>query len=137
MIPRSMQVFGLSMLSFLVMDFLWLGFVVKNFNLRQLADIGRIENGDFQLNYGAAVAAYFLMGLSVPAMLDPRVTQANSLPEVFGWGALCGLIIYGIFDFTNWAILKGYPPAFVAADIAWGTFLYGCVAVLVKKILPL
>lgn len=134
--PRSVKVFCLSMLAFLVLDFFWLGFVVKDFNLRQLAEIGRIEGGDFQLNYAAAGAAYLLMGLSVPLLLDPRIREARSLLGAFVWGALGGLVIYGIFDFTNWAILRGYPAAFALADMAWGTSLYGIVAVMVKKLLP-
>ena len=39
----------LALILFGVFDFIWLGYVVKDFNMRQLAEIGRIENGVFLL----------------------------------------------------------------------------------------
>lgn len=115
----------LSLLLVLVGDFIWLGFVMKDFNLRQLASIGRIENGSFQLLLWPAAIAYLLMAGSLALFSVPRASASGSGIEAFAWGAALGLFVYGIFDMTNLAILKDYPLAFAAADIAWGTFLYG------------
>lgn len=109
------------------LDFLWLGFVVKDFNLRQLGSIGRVENGNFQLLLGPAAGAYVLMAASLALFSVPRAAAAASGWGAFGWGAALGLVIYGIYDLTNLAILKGYPAAFAAADMAWGTVLYATV----------
>jgi uncharacterized membrane protein len=35
-------------------------------------------------------------------------------------GALLGLVIYGGYDLTNLAILKGWPLGLSLLDIAWG-----------------
>ena len=115
----------------LVLDFLWLGFVVKDFNLGQLSLIGRIENGKFDLLMWPAGLAYLLMALSVALFSAPRAAVSGSGFEAFFWGAALGLVIYGVFDMTNLAILKNYPVLFAAADMAWGTFLYGLVTWLV------
>lgn len=112
---------------FIVFDFLWLGFVMKDFNLRQLAEIGRIENGDFNIQYAAAVGAYFFMALAVAFFVLPQLSVRSGFLSIFMRGALMGLVLYGVYDMTNLAILKSYPLAFVAADMAWGTFLYGLV----------
>ena len=44
-----------------------------------------------------------------------------------------GLIIYGIFDFTNLAIFERYSVGVGLADVAWGTFLFTLVTYLTKK----
>lgn len=119
---------------FIVFDFVWLGFVMKDFNMRQLADIGRIENGIFQMNYGAAAITYVLMSLAVSVFVLPRLSAKNSALKAFGFGSLLGLMIYGVFDMTNLAILKHYPLDFIAPDIAWGGIVFGLVSVLTHKI---
>lgn len=123
--------FAISVPLVLGLDFLWLGFVMKDFNLRQLAQIGRIEDGQFQLLLWPAVIAYLLMAGSLALFSIPRAQAAGSGLEAFAWGLALGLFIYGIFDMTNLAILRGYPLPFAAADIAWGTFLYGAITWLV------
>ncbi|MBK8201677.1 MAG: DUF2177 family protein [Bdellovibrionales bacterium] len=134
--PRQLvklRQFFVALVLFAVFDFFWLGFVMKDFNMRQLAEIGRIENGIFQMYYPAALATYLLMALAVPLYVLPKLTRQDSLLKVFSSGAILGLIIYGVFDMTNLSILKDYPLAFVAPDIAWGAFIFGLVSVLTLK----
>lgn len=107
---------------------------MKDFNMRQLSEIGRIENGVFQMNYVAASITYLLMALSLPFYVLPQLKKQDSLSKVFFSGAMLGLIIYGVFDMTNVAILKGYPIAFVAPDMAWGAVVFGLVTVLTSKL---
>jgi uncharacterized membrane protein len=125
--------FGLALGLFLVLDFLWLGVLMKNFNARQLAEIGRFKDGSFDVLYAPAVGAYLLMALAVAVFVMPRVSE-STYGQTFLLGALLGLIVYGIFDFTNLAILRGYPLTFALVDMAWGTFVFGAVTVLVKAI---
>lgn len=123
--------FALSFVASIVLDSIWLGFVMKDFNLRQLAAIGRIENGAFQLSYPPAVVAYVLMALALSLFAIPAAEASDSALQAFGWGAVLGLVVYGIFDMTNLAILKDYPPAFAMVDMAWGTFQFGLITWLV------
>jgi uncharacterized membrane protein len=128
------KAFGISLLAFVVLDFLWLGFVVKKFNLQQLAEIGRIENGDFSLLYLPAGLAYVFMAALVTFFVLPKIAADASWLSVFGWGALMGLLVYGVFDMTNLAILKNYPIPFLVADMAWGTFVFAIVSVITWKL---
>ena len=44
-------------------------------------------------------------------------------------GALLGLIIYGVYDFTNLAVFgKAYGIKLATADLCWGTFVMGTSA---------
>lgn len=36
-------------------------------------------------------------------------------------GAILGLVAYGTFELTSWAVMRDWHPALVAADMAWGT----------------
>lgn len=126
--------FSVALISFLILDFVWLGFIVKDFNLRQLANIGRIENGQFDLAYFPAFLIYVLMALAVVIFVLPKVAGEASVVWPFLWGALLGLIVYGVYDLTNLAILKNYPLHFALLDIAWGTVVFGVVTVITVKI---
>lgn len=128
-----MKAFFASYAAFVVLDFLWLGFVVKEFNLRQLAALGRIENGEFRVLYPAAAVVYILMSLAVVLFVLPRFDETSALWYKFVLGATMGLIVYGVFDFTNLAILKDYPLPFIAADMAWGCFVFGAVTLIADK----
>jgi uncharacterized membrane protein len=126
--------FFISFFSFLALDFLWLGFVMKKFNLEQLAELGRIQNGNFQIQYGAASVVYILLPSAVTFFVLPKLNADSNLMTTFLWGAFMGLIIYGVYDMTNLSVLKNYPLAFSVADLAWGTFVFGLVSALTWKI---
>lgn len=126
--------FFVALIAFTVLDFAWLGFVVKDFNMRQLADIGRIENGEFKMLYIPAGLTYVLMAIAVSFFILPRIEASTPYWQTFLCGALMGLIVYGVFDMTNLAILKNYPLPFVFADIAWGCFVFGAVTLIARSI---
>ena len=48
---------------------------------------------------------------------------------------ILGLCIYGVFDFTNYAIFKNYNMFIGALDMLWGGILYYVVTWLTYKIL--
>ncbi|MGE4131598.1 MAG: DUF2177 family protein [Bdellovibrionales bacterium] len=118
----------------ITLDYLWLGYVVKPFNLSQLSEIGRISNGQFNIWLPGALMAYALMALVLMVFVIPLCAD-KSLLETAALGALMGFCVYGIFDMTNAAILKNYPMLFAFADMAWGTFLFGATAVTLKYFL--
>lgn len=112
----------------MVLDFVWLGLIVKDFNLRQLAPIGRIENGKFDILVWPVIVVYLIMAISLVLFSIPKSASASSNLEAWLWGAALGFSVYGVYDLTNLAILKNYPLTFALVDVAWGTFLYGTVS---------
>ena len=95
----------------LALDALWLGVVAKAFYQKQ---IGALMG---QTNTPAAALVYLLLVAGVVLFVLPH---AKTAPQALLWGALFGLITYGIYDFTNLAILKNWPLAVSLADMAWG-----------------
>ena len=49
-------------------------------------------------------------------------------------GAFFGLVVYGVFDFTNHAILDNYSLPLAIMDTIWASILCGTTTYLVKKL---
>jgi len=49
-------------------------------------------------------------------------------------GSLFGFTVYGIYDFTNHAVMKNWPLTVSVLDIIWGSFLCGTISFLGKLI---
>ena len=104
-------------IGFVILDGIWLGLVMKDFYRTQLAPIGRIVDGAFVPVWSAAALVYVLLGLGVAVFVVPR---AHSVGQAGAFGALFGLVVYGVYDLTNYSTLKDWPVQLTIADIVWG-----------------
>jgi uncharacterized membrane protein len=117
-----------SMVIMAVIDFLWLGFVVSGFYMRQLAGIARIEGGKFAPIYSSAGVVYVVMALALVLFAMPKVAEHDPWYVAAGWAALLGFCIYATYDFTNHATLLNWPVPFMVADIFWGAAQFAITA---------
>jgi uncharacterized membrane protein len=46
--------------------------------------------------------------------------------------AVLGLIVYGVYDLTNYSVFSKWSFKVAIIDIVWGTFLCGAVGTLTK-----
>lgn len=111
-----------SLVTLIVMDLLWLGFIMRSFYQTQLAQLlaptpNWYAAGLFYLLYTAGVM-YF-------AVLP---NAAKGLSTVALQAALLGLFAYGVYDLTNHATLKNWPLIVTLVDMAWGAFITALVA---------
>ena len=116
---------------FILFDFAWIGFVMKDVYLREMGALGRTYEGTFKPNLPAALLAWALIPAGIVIFAVPRLTGDSSVLEVIGWGALFGAITYGIYDLTNLATLKDYSMKLTAIDMAWGTVLSAAITLIV------
>jgi uncharacterized membrane protein len=116
---------------FIVLDFAWIGFVMKRVYLQELGNLARTFDGVFKPNLPASLLAWALIPAGVVIFAVPRLTSDSGVPEVIGWGALFGAITYGIYDLTNLATLKDYSLKLTALDIAWGAALSAAITLVV------
>ncbi|MEW5906815.1 MAG: DUF2177 family protein [Elusimicrobiota bacterium] len=56
------------------------------------------------------------------------VSPAASAGAAAARGAALGFTVYGVYNFTNLALLKGWTWQVVLADVAWGTLLTAAAA---------
>lgn len=116
----------LSILGFMMLDGIWLGIVMKDFYRAQMMPIGRIVDGVFAPVWSAAALVYVLLGVGVAVFVVPR---SQSPVGAAGLGAFFGLVVYGVYDLTNYSMLTDWPLRLTIADIAWGAVACGAVAI--------
>lgn len=116
---------------FMVIDFAWIGFIMKDVYVREMGALGRTYDGTFKPLLPAALLAWALIPAGIVIFAMPRLTPDSTVPEVIGWGALFGAITYGIYDMTNLATLKNYSLKLAFMDMAWGTVLSALITVVI------
>ena len=117
--------------AFMVLDGIWLGLLMKNFYRDQMAPIARLADGGFAPNWPAAFVVYILLGAGIALFVIP---QASTVSSAAGYGALLGLVVYGVYDFTNYSTLRQWPFALTLADTAWGALASAAAAVAVRMV---
>lgn len=103
------------------LDLLWLGVVARGMYDRHLGALRRPD-----VYWPAALLFY---ALYVAAIFFHAVQGARGLKDAALRGARMGLLAYGTYELTNWAVLRGWPAGLVAVDIAWGVVLTALAAV--------
>jgi len=114
----TLKLAAVGAVTFMVLDGIWLGLLMKNFYREQLAPILRLTDGGMAPNWPAAFVVYVLLGTGIALFVMPRVTTLSSAAA---YGALFGLVVYGVYDFTNYSTLRQWPFVLTLADVAWGT----------------
>jgi uncharacterized membrane protein len=105
---------------FAILDAIWLGFVMNPFYRSQLAPIVRLSaDGAIAPNWPAAFFVYVLLGIGIATFVMPH---AASVASAAMYGALFGLVVYGVYDLTNYSTLAQYPLAVTIVDMCWGGF---------------
>ena len=126
---NTLIIFITSFISVIILDFIWLGIIMKPFNTKMLSPW---MTGDFKL--WPAVVVYVLLALGTILFVFPKIT---SLGTAALYGAFLGLIVYGVYDMTNLAIITGWPLKFALVDMAWGTVSGGLIAMIAYWVLKL
>ena len=123
MTVKYFAIYMASLVTFLIIDGLWLGIVARSFYVQQIGHLLR-PSPDF----GVAGAFYLLyvVGVVVFAVLPALAQQSWVTALVLG--ALLGFIAYGTYDLTNLATLAGWPVLVSVVDMIWGAVLTATVA---------
>ena len=117
--------------AFMVLDGVWLGLVMKNFYREQLAPIARLAGGGIAPNWPAAFVVYVLLGTGLAIFVMP---QASTVASAAASGALFGLVVYGVYDFTNYATLRQWPFTLTLVDVAWGAVASAAAAAVMRLV---
>jgi len=119
--------------TFMVLDGVWLGVLMRHFYREQLAPIVRLADGGIAPNWPAAFVVYVLLGTGIALFVLPR---ASTVPLAAAYGALFGLVVYGVYDFTNYSTLRQWPFVLAMADVAWGAVASAACAAAVRIVNP-
>lgn len=128
------KLFAILLPIFLLIDLLWLGVVMRGFYSAELGDLGRREGAALAPRWWAAIPVYLLIPAGIVLFVRPLVGANAGLGQAFGWGAVYGLVLYGVYDLTNLAVLEKWTVRMTVADIAWGCVLCGTISTVMKWI---
>jgi len=112
-----------ALVTFLIIDGLWLTVVAKNFYAKYLGFIMTKTP-----NLVAAGIFYLIYILGMVVLILTPALQKGSLMSAIFTGALFGLCGYATYDLTNLATIKDWPLLVTIVDLIWGTVLSGAVA---------
>jgi uncharacterized membrane protein len=107
-----------TLISFLLIDALWLGVVAKSFYRDQLGDLMLPSP-----NLAAAAIFYLVFAIAIVILAVRPGLDAGSGWTAVAYGAVLGLAAYGTYDMTNISTLRGWPLQLTIVDMVWGTFL--------------
>jgi uncharacterized membrane protein len=117
------KIYAIALTIFCAMDFIWLGFIAKDF---YRAQIGFLMNSE--INWAAAVAFYLLFVVGLVLFVIAPALEKSSWIHSLVFGALFGLITYATYDLSNLATLKDWPILVTIVDLAWGATLAASVS---------
>lgn len=126
---KYLSIYFLTLITFLIIDLLWIGFFAKNLYKANLGSY-LLENP----KWVPAFIFYSLYVFSVFIFCIKPALENNSLNQALLLGAFFGFICYATYDLTNYATLKDWPLKVVIVDILWGTVLTLITALVGYKI---
>ncbi len=114
---HQVKVYLLLIPIFLAVDLLWLGVIMTKFYKSELGVLARRSGENLAPIWWAALVVYFLIPLGVVLFALPKAVQGGS---PYLWGFLYGVILYGVYDLTNYSLLANWPWRMTIVDILWG-----------------
>jgi uncharacterized membrane protein len=125
----TLKVFLAGLPAFLALDALWLGLVARGFYRRELGPLARRVGEEWAPIWWATLPVYLAIVGGIALFVVPK---ASTPLAALGWGALFGLVLYAVYDFTNYALVANWSLKMALVDLAWGGFACGAAAFLMK-----
>lgn len=117
-------IIGLILLS--ILDFIWFRLIAKNLYEKYLKALLR----DDSIHYAAVFVVYILLIIGLVSLVLLPAVEKQRASHAVVLGALFGLCVYGVYNFTNFAVIKSYPLALGFIDTGWGIFSCALVSLL-------
>jgi uncharacterized membrane protein len=103
-------------------DFFYLSLIKDYFNHQ----IKQVQGSPIQINYIGAVLCYVFLVFGIYYfIIKPR----KNIMDAF----LLGIVIYGVYETTNLALLKNWTILTATIDTLWGGILFAMTTYLVNK----
>ena len=89
--------------------------------------VAKIQRTAIQFRLEGAIIVYLLLAVALYYFIVK--------PGLSVWEAgLLGLVIYGTFDFTNYAMFKNYDLKTAIMDTVWGSFLFALTTLILREL---
>ena len=101
-------------MTFIALDIIWFSLSV---NPIYKPTILNIQKEPLEMKLLGGLFAWLLLAIGLYVFVLPL---SNNLTNALIYGALYGFIVYGVYNGTNYAILKNYDLKVSLADLSWG-----------------
>ncbi len=122
---------------FAVIDLTYLGFIMAWFYDQELGTLARRSGESLAPRWIAAAIVYLLIPAGIVLFVRPQLASGEPIAKALLWGGLYGLVVYGVYDFTNRATLDKWSLRLTLADTAWGIVLCATSAGILHWLAPL
>ena len=120
----------------LITDYVWLSTKAPMYQ----ATVHQVQKTPMNVRYMGGLVAYIFVILGLILFTFPMIRAncvkspncaniSNVLKNALIYGGGLGLVIYGVFNSTNYAIFDKYSISTAIQDTAWGVFLFTFVSV--------
>jgi len=134
--PTIIKVLLIAFPIYLVIDFLWIGVLMKGFYLKEYGEMARLINGSLSPRMLYTILAYVALLIGYIFFIYPNATS-GTIGKAILYGVLFGFVVYGVFDFTNYAVLEKWTFKATFIDLFWGMFVSGFMSGLISIIYKL
>lgn len=86
-----------------------------------------VQRTNMQIKYAGAAICYVFLVLGLYYFI---IRQNRSIQDAF----ILGLVIYGVYEWTNYSIIKKWQLQTVIQDTLWGGILFGLTAWIVYNV---
>lgn len=131
---HELKVFLILFPIFFLIDYLWLGRIASRFYLAELGAMAREKNGAFSPIIWAVVLVYVFIPLGIVLFVLPGLPAENFILPTLGKGFLFGLVLYVVYDMTNYSLVNNWSLKLSVVDIAWGGFINSVASLIGKYI---
>jgi uncharacterized membrane protein len=113
----------ISAIIFISIDFVYLN-VIKDYFNNQIVSV---QGSQPKINYLGAALCYIFLIVGINYFI---IKPKKSVNEAF----LLGIVIYGVYETTNYALFKNWSILTVIMDTLWGGLLFASTTYLVNML---
>ena len=99
---------------------------IKDFFGKQ---VRKVQGSPLKINYTGAILCYIILVLGINYFI---IYQNKSVLDAF----LLGLLIYGVYETTNYALFSEWTMTAVIIDSIWGGILFALTTYITRYFFP-
>ena len=119
------KIIAITSILVLLIDLIWIKLVMKSEYDTLIYDI---QQSEMTVRPISAFLAYTAIILPLLLYTLPNIRPESRITDCIFYGGMLGLLIYGMFSFTNHALIKGWTWRVAISDTVWGFVLYTLVS---------
>jgi len=108
-----------------LVDFIYLN-IIKDFFGKQII---KVQGFPMKVNLVGAILCYVILVLGINYFI---IYQNKSILDAF----LLGLLVYGVYETTNYALFSNWSVSTVIIDTLWGGILFALTTYLTRYFFP-